>query len=190
MKRTCPLIVLSLLMLGFQLPEKAPMVDTITSEDMRADLAFLCSDGFQGRLTGTPGVALAAEFIGTRFQRVGLKPAGPGRNGSSWNIQVVDSAGNLQAYTCLALDSSGYPCIAYRNTNDASVKCATWNGTSWGTDTVDGGVFLTIDGQIGEPLQHNDWVVCQSSNYALRLIRPPHMKFFDVLREKLKWGER
>lgn len=54
----------------------------------------------------------------------------------------------------------------------------------------DGGVFLTIDGQIGEPLQHDDWVVCQSSNYALRLIRPPRMKFFDVLRQKLKWGER
>ena len=54
----------------------------------------------------------------------------------------------------------------------------------------DGDVFLTIDGQIGEPLQHDDWVVCQSSSYALRLIRPPRMKFFDVLRQKLKWGER
>ena len=27
-------------------------------------------------------------------------------------------------------------------------------------------------------------------NYALHLIRPPRMKFFDVLRRKLKWGER
>lgn len=55
---------------------------------------------------------------------------------------------------------------------------------------ADGSVFLTIDGQIGEPLRRNDWIVCQSSNYALRLIRPPRMKFFDVLRQKLKWGER
>jgi NAD+ kinase len=54
----------------------------------------------------------------------------------------------------------------------------------------DGAVFLTIDGQIGEPLQDGDWVVCQSSNYALHLVRPPHMRFFDVLRAKLKWGER
>jgi NAD+ kinase len=33
-------------------------------------------------------------------------------------------------------------------------------------------------------------VVCRSSQYALHLIRPPRMMFFDVLRQKLKWGER
>ena len=54
----------------------------------------------------------------------------------------------------------------------------------------DNAVYLTIDGQIGEPLKHNDTVVCRSSQYALHLIRPPRMMFFDVLREKLKWGER
>jgi NAD+ kinase len=54
----------------------------------------------------------------------------------------------------------------------------------------DASVFLTIDGQIGEPLQKDDCVVCCSSNYALNLIRPPRMMFFDVLRQKLKWGER
>lgn len=53
-----------------------------------------------------------------------------------------------------------------------------------------GDVFLTIDGQIGEPLQKDDVVVCRSSNYALHLIRPPKAMFFDVLRSKLKWGER
>jgi len=52
------------------------------------------------------------------------------------------------------------------------------------------GVFLTIDGQIGEPLQEGDTVVCKSSGFSLHLIRPPRMKFFDVLRQKLKWGER
>lgn len=51
-------------------------------------------------------------------------------------------------------------------------------------------VFLTIDGQTGELLQEGDSVVCRSSSYALHLIRPPRMKFFDVLRQKLKWGER
>jgi NAD+ kinase len=54
----------------------------------------------------------------------------------------------------------------------------------------DGSVFLTIDGQIGEPLKQDDCVVCRSSLYALHLVRPPRMKFFDVLRQKLKWGER
>jgi NAD+ kinase len=54
----------------------------------------------------------------------------------------------------------------------------------------DESVFLTIDGQIGEPLKKDDCVVCRSSQYALHLIRPPRMMFFDVLRQKLKWGER
>jgi NAD+ kinase len=54
----------------------------------------------------------------------------------------------------------------------------------------DDSAFLTIDGQVGEPLKKGDQIVCRSSSYTLMLIRPPRMLFFDVLREKLKWGER
>jgi NAD+ kinase len=54
----------------------------------------------------------------------------------------------------------------------------------------DDSAFLTIDGQIGEPLKEGDQVVCRSSAYSLMLVRPPRMLFFDVLRQKLKWGER
>jgi len=50
--------------------------------------------------------------------------------------------------------------------------------------------YLTIDGQVGEPLRQGDEVVCRTTAFALHLIRPPRMLFFDVLREKLKWGER
>ena len=50
--------------------------------------------------------------------------------------------------------------------------------------------FLTIDGQVGEPLRKNDQVVCRASDHVIHLIRPPRMLFFDVLRAKLKWGER
>ena len=54
----------------------------------------------------------------------------------------------------------------------------------------DDAAFLTIDGQIGEPLKQGDQIVCRSSAYSLMLVRPPKMMFFDVLRQKLKWGER
>ena len=50
--------------------------------------------------------------------------------------------------------------------------------------------YLTIDGQVGEPLERGDRVVCQRSSKCVYLIRPPRMMFFDVLREKLSWGER
>ncbi|MPZ19687.1 MAG: M28 family peptidase [Luteitalea sp.] len=59
---------------------EAPGQETIRQQDLRADLFFLASDGFRGRLTDTPENALAASFIESRFARLGLKPAGP--NGS------------------------------------------------------------------------------------------------------------
>lgn len=54
----------------------------------------------------------------------------------------------------------------------------------------DDGAYLTIDGQVGQPLKKGDQIVCRSSTYALMLVRPPKMMYFDVLRQKLKWGER
>jgi len=52
------------------------------------------------------------------------------------------------------------------------------------------GVYLTIDGQVGNPIKEGDALMCRSSRDSLLLVRPPHMRFFDVLRAKLKWGER
>ncbi len=50
--------------------------------------------------------------------------------------------------------------------------------------------YLTIDGQVGELLKKGDLVVCRRSEHSIRLVRPPDLLFFDVLREKLKWGGR
>ncbi len=50
--------------------------------------------------------------------------------------------------------------------------------------------FLTVDGQVGEPLMQDDHITCKRSAHRIFLVRPPKMFFFDVLRQKLKWGER
>src|SRR6202165_5078565 len=55
---------------------------------------------------------------------------------------------------------------------------------------ADNDAFLTVDGQVGELLLQDDHIVCRRSEHSVHLIRPPKMFFFDVLREKLKWGER
>ncbi|HWR50378.1 MAG TPA: NAD(+)/NADH kinase [Bryobacteraceae bacterium] len=55
---------------------------------------------------------------------------------------------------------------------------------------ADGETYLTIDGQVGEPLLRSDTVVASRSAHVLQLVRPPRSTFFDVLRQKLKWGER
>jgi len=54
----------------------------------------------------------------------------------------------------------------------------------------DSTTYLTIDGQVGELLKRGDRVVCRRSQHSISLIRPPDKLFFDVLREKLKWGSR
>jgi hypothetical protein len=70
------LLVMTCVSLGAQ--EKAPQIETIRSDEMRADLFFLAGDGMRGRLTGTPENALAGEFVKSRFERLGLKPAANG----------------------------------------------------------------------------------------------------------------
>ena len=54
----------------------APCNESIRQQDLKADLFFLAGDAFQGRLTGTAGNTLAAEFIASRFDRLGLKRMG------------------------------------------------------------------------------------------------------------------
>ncbi len=52
-----------------------------------------------------------------------------------------------------------------------------------GTDTV-----ATFDGQFGAPMQHGDTVTIARANRVLRLLRTTSRTHFDMLREKLHWG--
>jgi NAD+ kinase len=49
-------------------------------------------------------------------------------------------------------------------------------------------VALTLDGQVGFPMQVNDRILIIKSNTTFNLVQPPHRNYFDVLRDKLKWG--
>ena len=51
-------------------------------------------------------------------------------------------------------------------------------------------VFVTFDGQTGFQLQAGDEVVVSRAAKPLRLIKPSTRSYFEVLRTKLKWGER
>ena len=57
---------------------RAPASESILASDLRADLYFLAGDGMRGRLSGTPENALAADFVKSRFERMGLVPAAAG----------------------------------------------------------------------------------------------------------------
>lgn len=51
-------------------------------------------------------------------------------------------------------------------------------------------IFVTYDGQSGYPLQKGDSVRIRKHERLLRLVKAPARSYFEVLREKLKWGER
>jgi NAD+ kinase len=50
-------------------------------------------------------------------------------------------------------------------------------------------VFLTLDGQKGIPMQSEDRIRITRSPQCLKLIQPPKKSYFEILRNKLKWGE-
>src|SRR5262245_42031110 len=51
-------------------------------------------------------------------------------------------------------------------------------------------IFVTYDGQSGYTLQEGDVVRVRRSERCLKLIKAPARSYFELLREKLKWGER
>jgi NAD+ kinase len=50
--------------------------------------------------------------------------------------------------------------------------------------------YLTVDGQEAVELELGDQLRCSRSKYRVRLVRLGEHGLFNVLREKLKWGER
>ena len=51
-------------------------------------------------------------------------------------------------------------------------------------------IFLTVDGQEAVPMRVGDEVRCCRSQYTVKLLRLKPNGLFNVLRSKLKWGER
>ncbi len=49
-------------------------------------------------------------------------------------------------------------------------------------------VSLTLDGQVGFPLQCRDRVRIKKSGATFKLVQPMNRNYFEVLRDKLRWG--
>jgi NAD+ kinase len=50
--------------------------------------------------------------------------------------------------------------------------------------------YVTFDGQWGHPIEADDVVRIRRAARPMRLVRASNRTYFDVLRQKLKWGER
>ncbi|MFH2013081.1 MAG: NAD(+)/NADH kinase [Pseudomonadota bacterium] len=51
-------------------------------------------------------------------------------------------------------------------------------------------VFLTLDGQVGFAFDTDSMLEIKKAKSRIHLIEPLHKNYFEVLRAKLKWGER
>ena len=51
-------------------------------------------------------------------------------------------------------------------------------------------LFVTFDGQVVFQPQRGDEITVERGDTPLRLVRPTTRSYFEVLRTKLKWGER
>lgn len=51
-------------------------------------------------------------------------------------------------------------------------------------------VYLTFDGQVGQSLQTADLISIRKSSHSVQLVKSPFKDYFEVLRTKLRWGER
>ena len=57
-------------------------------------------------------------------------------------------------------------------------------------DARGGEVQLTVDGQVGCALAEGDRVTVCASSHPLQLLAPRNRNRFEVMRNKLRWGER
>jgi hypothetical protein len=133
---------------------------------------------------------------------------------SVWNIETVDSDGNVGGYTSLALDSGDNPHISYVDWTNDYLKYARWTGSTWSVKTVDSGVWgfdtsLALDSSgnphisyFGDGLQYARWngtgwsietVASDGGSYtsiALDSRDRPHISYFDGINSDLKYAWR
>lgn len=50
-------------------------------------------------------------------------------------------------------------------------------------------VVLTLDGQVGVPIQPEHRVLIRKSRTTFKIVQPTSRNYFEVLREKLRWGK-
>jgi Peptidase family M28 len=185
-RRVLP-ITFSLLSLSFQPFDKAPEIDSIRKEEMKADLFFLAGDDMQGRLTNTPSNSLAGEFIKSRFERMGLKPAGlQGSFFQPYNLisstlgdeNVLEVAGGDNATLRLKPGQDYYPLYFSASGRARGKLVFTGFGITapelsyddYRTETLRGNVVVALDHEPGErdPNSPFDGVVSAEAGGALR----------------------
>jgi NAD+ kinase len=51
-------------------------------------------------------------------------------------------------------------------------------------------IYLTADGQVAIEVRSGDTLRARKASSAVELVQPEHRSYYEILRQKLKWGER
>ena len=100
-------------------------------------------------------------------------------NGTSWDIETVDSAGDVGLYTSLAFDRSGNPAISYHDATNDDLKYARWDGANWvGADT---------SSLVPDTVDSEGWVGSYTS-LAFDSAGNPAISYYDASKGDLKYA--
>jgi NAD+ kinase len=129
-------------------------------------------------------VTVGDQFV-TSVRSDGLIIASP-TGSTAYNLSaggpVVHPAMDAMVLTPIAPHTLTHRPIVIPAEREVRVRAASGNG---GAE-----IYITFDGQHGFPMQEGDEVSVTRAARPVRLVRSTRRNYFEVLREKLKWGER
>lgn len=124
------------------------LAGTITTNDLHAIVAYLASDELAGRLTGSRGAELAADYIAAQMKHIGLQPAGT-NEGFFQNYQFNSGARVLTNDNRLTVTSSSGGTVEFEPEKDFRPLSFTANTDVEG-EIVFVGYGLSVPGKAGE----------------------------------------